>query len=265
MAKFCSESRKLLIFLAVKYNGDFGKILTALQLKEDIDTPYEVVEEVYNNLKCKTLTFLDYDYPEKLKKIYRPPLVLFYYGDVTLLSDKQKTFAVVGSRHYNDYGKAVTEKIISEMPKDTILISGMAKGIDTLAHEAAIKHKIRTIAVLGSGIDFCYPSENKHLYEKIKKDYLLISEYPNALEPSPSYFPERNRIVVGLSNAVVVPQINSFQSGTMISINLALSIDKPIYVVPTSIFDETVNNDLINEGATPLKNAAQILENLKWK
>lgn len=264
MPQLCSDSRKLLIYLAVKYHGDFTKVLTALQLKEDIDTPYEVVEEVCNNLKCKTITFLDYDYPERLKKIFRPPLVLFYYGDITLLNDKQKTFGVVGSRQSSDYGKSATEKIVSEMPNDSILVSGLARGIDSLAHEAAIKYRLRTIAVLGSGIDYCYPPENKQLYEKIKKDYLLLSEYPSLVEPSQANFPERNRIVVGLSNALVVPQINSFQSGTMISINLALSIDKPIFVVPCSIFDETVNNDLINEGATPLKNAQQIIENLKW-
>ncbi|HHT67548.1 MAG TPA: DNA-protecting protein DprA [Erysipelotrichaceae bacterium] len=264
MSKFCNDSRKLLIYLAVKYDGDFTKILTALQLKEDIDTPYEVVEEVYQSLKCKTITFLDYDYPERLKKIYRPPLVLFYYGDISLLSDDKKTYGVVGSRKYSEYGKAVTEKIVSEMPKDSILVSGLARGIDCLAHKEALNNHTRTIAVLGSGIDNCYPSENANLYETIKKEHLLISEYPNAIEPNPANFPQRNRIIVGLSQALIVPQVNSFQSGTMVSINLALSISRPIFVAPCSIFEDTVNNDLISEGAEVLKNAQQIVENLKW-
>ncbi|NLB48903.1 MAG: DNA-processing protein DprA, partial [Erysipelotrichia bacterium] len=203
MAQVCSNSRKLLIYLAVKYQGDFGKVLTALQLKEDIETPYEVVEEVCNSLKCKTMTFLDYDYPEKLKKIYRPPLVLFYYGDITLLGDQQKTIAVVGSRQASDYGKEVTEKILSEMPKDCILVSGLARGIDTLAHEAALNHRVRTIAILGSGIAYCYPSENRHLYEKIKNNYLLLSEYPSLVEPKQVNFPQRNRIIVGLADVLI--------------------------------------------------------------
>ncbi len=127
-----------------------------------------------------------------------------------------------------------------------------------------MENKVRTIAVLGSGIDNCYPEENKELYEKLKKEELVISEYPNMSEPDKTHFPMRNRLVVALSDALIVPQINSHVSGTTISVNLAVGNNKPVYVVPHSIFEETVNNDLIQEGANVAESGRQILEDLHW-
>ena len=261
------DSRQILIYLAIKYKGDADRMYMALQLHEEIDTPYKEIRRVCSRLKCKAITFLDYDYPEKLKRVYRPPLVLFYYGDITLLSDKKVKYGVVGSREYSEYGKSTTQKIVGEIGKEKILVSGLAKGIDTLAHQMAIDSGARTIAVLGSGIDNCYPAENRELYEVIKKRHLLISEYPGMCEPSHGHFPKRNRIIVGLSDFVLVPQINSYQSGTMISVNLCLQINKPLFVVPHPIFDRTINNEIIQEGAEVALSGRQILDALKcsWK
>ena len=259
------DSRKILIYFAVKYDGDSEKILAAMQLREFDDVTDEEIDRVCNSLKCKTLTFLDYDFPKTLKNMFRPPLVLFYYGDISLLDDEKRRYAVVGSRDYSEYGEKATKAIVKDMARGNILVSGMAKGIDPIAHEAAISNKGRTIAVLGSGIDNCYPLENKELYEKIKKHHLVISEYPNMSEPAAHHFPMRNRIVVALSEAIIVPQINSHMSGTIISVNIALSMNKPIYVVPHSIFSETINNSLIQEGASVAENGRLILEDLKWK
>ena len=99
----------------------------------------------------------------------------------------------MGSREYSEYGELVTKKLVKEMGRDKIVVSGMARGIDTIGHTAALENKARTIAVLGSGIDNCYPEENKELYERLKKEELVISEYPNMSEPDKTHFPMRNR------------------------------------------------------------------------
>ena len=256
------DSRPLLIYFAVKYKGDYEKMMMALELKEI--PPMKEVTKANESLKCKVLTILDYDYPLRLKQTIRPPIVLFYYGDLSLLENEQ-TLAVVGSREYNEYGKYCTEKIVSEIAKGRVIISGLAKGIDALAHECAIKNGGRTIAVLGSGIDNCWPKENKQLYEEIKKNHLVISEYPGMCAPDKKNFPMRNRIVVGLSNGVYVPQINSHMSGTMISFVLASEMNKDVFVAPCPLDSDTANNKLIDEGASITIDAETILTDLKWR
>ena len=255
------DSRVLLVYFAVKYQGNLDKILSALELK-DIDVPYDEALKIYESLPCKVMTILDYDYPKKLLRAYRPPIVLFYYGDISLL-DKQ-IIATVGSRKYTDYGKECTENIIKDIAKGHVIISGLARGIDTLAHQCAIDNGGRTIAVLGSGIDYCYPPENKKLYDEIKEKHLLISEYPLNTPPSSEHFPMRNRIIVSLADAIYVPQINTYNSGTMISLSIGLSLGKPIYVAPYPQGSGTINNNLINEGAVLADSANQILEDIGW-
>ena len=261
---FQHDSRELLIYLAVKYNGDNMKILTALHLHEDLEISPEEVKKVVSSLRCKALTIIDYNYPEKLKYAHRPPIVLFYYGDITLLDDKNQKYGVVGSRDYTEYGQLATRKIVKEMGNKPILVSGLARGIDTIGHSAAIENGARTIAVLGSGIDNCYPPENKELYKEIKKKHLLLSEYPGMVEPDGSHFPLRNRIIVGLSDVLVVPQIRSYMSGTMISLNLMLSLNRKIFIVPSPITEETINNQILMEGAELAESGGQILEEMNW-
>ncbi|MBQ6731475.1 MAG: DNA-processing protein DprA [Bacilli bacterium] len=256
------DSRPLLIYFAVKYGGDFHKIITALELKED--PPMKEVEKVNRSLKCKAITLLDYDYPLRLKQILFPPIVLFYYGDISLL-DNPQTLAVVGSRKISEYGKYCTEKIVSEIAKGRVIVSGLAQGIDATAHECAINSGGRTIAVLGSGIDYCWPPDNQKLYDEIKKNHLLISEYPGRTPPNGCNFPMRNRIVVGLSNGIYVPQVNTYNSGTMISVNLALEMNKDVFVAPEAIPCQTANNQLIGEGAIITIDSETILSELKWR
>ena len=255
------DSRKLLIYLAVKYKGDYEQTLNAMLLK-DLNVPYEEVIKVYQSLPCKVMTYLDYDYPERLKRIKHPPLVLFYYGDISLLD--MKSIAVVGSRDYSEYGKECTERVIAGIIKGKVVVSGLAKGIDAIAHQAAIDNGGRTIAVLGSGLDYCYPSENRELYEEIKKNHLIMSEYPFDTPPDKEHFPMRNRIVVALGDALYVPQINTYMSGTMISLSLGLDLNKEIFVAPHPLGSETVNNQLLNEGATLVESKEQMLRDLNW-
>jgi len=259
------DSRIYLIYLAVKYEGDYFKIVNALQLKEDVSK--QEAEKVYKSLKCKVITFIDYDYPRKLKYAYRPPLVLFYYGDISLIDDDRRRLGVVGSRSFSEYGKMATETIVGGLAKQCVIVSGLAKGIDAIAHQTAIDNGGRTIAVLGSGIDICYPIENKQLYEEIKTNHLLISEYPNNITPDGRHFPARNRIIVALSEGILVPQINSYQSGTNISINFALEMNKPVLAIPHPINEEVPNvtNQLLFEGADLVEKVDDVLTFLKWR
>lgn len=261
MFDFVYDSRILLVYLAVKYEGDYQKIITALNLNENV--PYEDAVNVYNSLKCKVVTLLDYDYPHKLKHTFHPPIVLFYYGDLSLF-DRQLV-ATVGARECSHYGKSITEKIVGQLAKGRVIISGLAKGVDAYAHECAIRNGGRTIAVLGSGIDNCYPLENKELYEEIKKNHLVISEYPGMATPDRWHFPCRNRIVVQTADAIYIPEIKNYMSGTMISITLSLEFGKPIFVAFHPANDGTINNQLISEGAFPVEDANQILYELGWQ
>ena len=229
---------------------------------KDIDIPYEEVMKAYNSLPCKVMTYLDYDYPERLKQIKHPPFVLFYYGDISLLD--KKSISVVGARTCSRYGKHCTESVIAGIIKGKVVVSGLAKGIDAIAHQAAIDNGGKTIAILGCGIDYCYPAENKALYDEIKKNHLLISEYPFDTIPDRERFPMRNRIVVALGQALYVPQINSYMSGTMISLNLALNLGKEVFVAPQPLGSETINNQLLNEGATLVESKEQMLRDLHW-
>ena len=255
------DGRYLLIHFAVKYQGNYDKIYMALITNEDV--PFEEALKTYQSLKCKVITILDYDYPTKLKQTFRPPFVLFYYGDISLLD--QKIIATVGSREVNEVGRRSAKEILKDIVPGNVLISGMARGVDTLAHIYAIKNKARTIAVLGSGIDYLYPPENKYLYNIIKKNHLVISEYPGNNPPEQSHFPARNRIVVGLSDCVFIPQINTYASGTMISLNMAANMGKPVIVAPHPCYSSTINNRIIEEGAIIAINGKQIREELGWK
>lgn len=261
MSEVHYDSRILLTYLAVKFKGDFDLILNSIS-NRDIDVDYQEAIKVYESLKCKVTTLLDYDYPKRLKQIFKPPFVLFYYGDISLFD--KPSIAVVGSREVSDYGRRCTEDIIGPIIRGKVLVSGMAKGIDSIAHHAAINNGGRTIAILGSGIDYCYPIENKDLYEEIKKNHLLVSEYPLDTAPDKEHFPMRNRIVAGLGDAMYIPQINSHASGTMISVNMMLTQGKEVYVAPHPLGSPTINNNLLNEGASLVVSAKQLEEDLGW-
>lgn len=258
------DTRKILIYCAVKYDGDPVKIINAVRSREYEQVPHSEMEQVCDSIKSKVITFADKDFPDTLKKMFRPPLVLFYYGDITLLDEDKRRYGVVGSREYSEYGELATRQLVKEMGTNTVVVSGLARGIHTIAHESALENGAKTIAVLTSGIDNCYPEENQELYERIKTEGLVISEYPSMSEPTKDHFPMRNRLIAALSEALIVPQINSHVSGTTITINLAVGGNKPIYVVPCSIFEETVNNEIIAEGANPALSGQQILEDLHW-
>lgn len=227
-------NREKLIAYACKYEGEYFKMLKAINEQEEI-------EEI-NMDNC--LTILDDNYPEALKELKYPPLVLFYKGNLELLS-KEK-IGVVGSRIACEYALKATEYLI-ENNKDKVIVSGLAKGIDGKAHDASEL----SIGVLGCGIEYIYPIENINLYKKLEKNGLILSEYPGLTKPLAYHFPFRNRIIAALANSVYVMQ-SSERSGTVTTINEALELQKEVIVLPYSIFDEhgQYNNKLINDGAS---------------
>ena len=229
-------NREILIALALKYHGEVSRMYKALKGNENIEGI---------NLN-NAITILDEAYPRSLLELKDPPLVLFYKGNLSLL--KEASVGVVGSREACEYATKVTIDLVNELKKRYTIVSGMAKGIDSIAHRSSLSHK--TIAVLGSGIEYIYPFSNKALYTKLAEDHLIISEYPGFCKPLAYHFPIRNRIIAALSNKLFVMQ-SSTKSGTLITVNEALNLNKEIYALPFNIDipEGQGTNMLIEEGA----------------
>jgi len=235
--------REILIYLSLKFNGDYFAIRDAIKNR---DYDLEGIEEV--NVRANTLTMLDEDYPREFLKLPYPPIVLFYYGDISLIKDISKNIAVIGTRKPTQYGSDVTENIVKEISKDMVVVSGLARGIDSIAQKTAIENNGKTIAILGSGIEYCYPYENKELYDEIKRNHLLISEFPNRTEPTPHNLLFRNRLIAMLSKGVLITEAYQ-KSGTSVTANWALSYLKDVMCVPYQYGSYSLCNFIINEGA----------------
>lgn len=252
--------RKILLYLSIKYKGNWDEIYEAIKKKENIDR--EEVEVVVNNINCQYVTIVDENYPESLKHIYKPPFVLFYHGDFNLCSDYNKILSVVGSRQCSDYAIQMTNNIISHLNNQFVIASGLAIGIDAVAHQSIIRSQGKTIAVLGCGINYIYPRSNQELYEIIKKDHLLISEYPDQEPPKSDNFPIRNRIITGLAWGLLVPEVKA-KSGTLISVAHAINQGKEVLVLPQEAQNGTYNNQLIRDGATLVETGQDVLNEKK--
>ena len=194
----------------------------------------------------------DKTYPKLLKNIPDPPEKLYCIGDVGLLEGKK--LAVVGSRKCSEYGKTTAMRIGDACARyDVALVSGMAKGIDSFAHIGALKAGGKTIAVLGCGVDICYPRENRKLYEQIAEKGLLISELPPGKEPMPYTFPMRNRIISGISDATCVVEAGT-GSGALITAERAAVQGREVFAVPGNIHSHYSlgTNKLLTDGAIPI-------------
>ena len=214
--------------------------------------------------KVKVITILDGGYPQRLKEIYLPPIVLFYRGNLSLIN--RRAVAIVGSRDHSKYAKDCIHELIPVLVNDdVVVISGLARGVDTLAHEETLKANGSTIAVIGSGLNVVYPSENSKLYDVIAKRGLILSEYPLQSRPLKFHFPYRNRIIAGLSHGVCVIEAKE-KSGSLITANLALSENREVFAVPGSIFSihSKGTNSLIEAGACLVSSGETITKNLKY-
>jgi len=194
-----------------------------------------------------------------LKEIYSPPVGIYVKG--ILPDDDLDKVSVIGARRCSRYGAGLAYQTGKDLGRaNVVVVSGMAKGIDTMAHKGTLDSGGLTIAVLGCGVDICYPSENRELMEVISNKGCLISEYPPGTEPSPHHFPNRNRIISGLSKVLVVVEAGK-KSGTLITVDLALESGRSVFAFPgnvTSALSEGTNS-LIKQGCYPITESNDIL------
>lgn len=235
------------------------------ETKELLDEKYRFGLNNYidylNKNNINLITIFDKSYPEKLRNIYDPPLVLYAKGNINLLN--RLGIAIVGCRLSTNYGNNISTQFSYILSKYNInVISGLARGIDASSHKGAIKANGNTIAVVGSGLDIIYPYENKYLFtEIIEKGGLIISEYVPGTKPISKNFPQRNRIISGISNGVLVVEAKE-KSGSLITAEFALEQGREVYAVPGNInsMNSVGTNELIKQGAKMVTSVSEILE-----
>lgn len=231
--------------------------------KVDIDRTFTEVETRGINF----LTLEDDNYPKMLKNIENPPAVLYYKGKL-FECNLDKTLAVVGSRNASSNGRDDLKKIIAGLRNtDICVVSGLASGIDTVAHTSAIENNLKTIGVIASGFDFIYPSSNKTLYENIENGYgAVLTEYYPTFEPMKFRFPQRNRIVSGLSYGTLVAEA-SLKSGALITANLTLEQGRELMCIPGAISNPNTQGiyKLLKNGAALVTESEDILNALNWE
>ncbi len=218
----------------------------------------------YNEQNIHLITIFDQDYPNQLKQIFDPPWVLYAKGDLAILHEK-KQLSVVGTRLPTTYGYNCMEKLIIPLiEKEWCIISGMAEGIDTRAHQLAINNKGKTIAIIGSGFNYIYPKSNLKLVDMLIQEHLILSEYPPNTKPQRWHFPMRNRIISGMSRGTIVVEAKD-RSGSLITADQALQQGREVFAVPGSILSNTSTgtNKLIQQGAKLVLSHIDILEELE--
>ena len=213
------------------------------------------------------ITINDDIYPECLKEISDPPEKLYYKGNLELLKS-ERMIAVVGTRNPSSYGKLCCEYMIKKMSKaDITIVSGFAKGIDSIAHKTSLITGTKTIAVIASGLDIVYPASNLSLYREIEEKGLILTEYEPGTKPFKGNFPQRNRIIAGLSKGIIVVESKD-RGGSLITADLALEYNRDVYAVPGDIFSEYSKgcNNLIRDAkAKSLSNIKELLEDYNWE
>ena len=220
----------------------------------------------YENIKDKNIHFLtieEKDYPGRLKLIPDAPYGVFVKG--MLPEEEQISVAVIGARDCSEYGRYIAQELGRELAENKIqVISGLARGIDGISQDAALRAGGTSFGVLGCGVDICYPSQNRQIYEALLEQGGLLSIYPPGTKPQPYYFPPRNRIVSGLADAVVVIEARQ-KSGTLITVDMALEQGREVYAVPGRITDRLSDgcNKLINQGAGVLLSPKDFIAEIK--
>ncbi len=229
-----------------------------LQMRQKVD-PKVYLETVFER-GIKVVSLVDRGYPPNLRQISDAPPVLYYKGSI--LPSDDLAIAVVGARFATVYGRQVTEKLVFDLVKSGLtIVSGLARGIDSIAHRTALDAGGRTIAVLGCGVDLIYPPENKNLAEAICNNGAVVSEFPLGFPSVPSNFPARNRIISGLSLGVLVTEA-AIDSGSLITAGQAAEQAREVFAVPGPIVSKMSagTNNLIKEGVHPTTEAPDILQ-----
>ena len=216
--------------------------------------------------KITPLFITDKNYPQRLLNCYDSPALLYYRGNADL--NTSKIIAVVGTRNNSDYGKTVCEKIMEDLASENILVvSGLAFGIDTIAHKAALKNNLQTIAVLAHGLDRIYPAQNKTLAKQMIEHGGLLTEFISHTNPDKQNFPKRNRIVAGISDAVIIMETGK-KGGSLITAELGNNYNKDVFAIPGRVNDsksEGCNYLIKNNKAALINGADDLLEMMNWK
>ena len=237
------------------------KEILNIEKRKELDKKIDVIK----NENIEVISFVDERYPKRLRNIYGFPIVLYAIGNINLLNSNQ-IVSIVGCRNCSDYGREIAFKLAYNLSKkDIVITSRMARGIDSFAHLGAIKTNCKTIAVLGSGIDYIYPKENESIYNNlIENGGLIVSEYGPEVRPERNYFPMRNRIISGLSDITIVVEAG-IRSGSIITADLALEQGKEVFAVPGNItsINSKGTNQLLKEGASILTSPDDIVNSFK--
>ncbi len=253
-AFFCSYSDLIKSGLSLKTASSFIKKRKDFNIKRVLD---QIEKE-----EIKICIFSDNEYPKLLKNIYNPPPLFYYKGSLNI--DWDFSLSVVGSRKMTFYGEKIISNLVPTLINNNIIIiSGLAMGIDSLAHKTSLNNNGKTVAILGSGLNYysIYPSFNRNLVNKIiKNGGLVISEFPLNTPAFPYNFPQRNRIIAGLSKATLVIEAGQ-KSGSLITAKYALEEGREVLSIPADIFNKAYygNNDLIKKGAMLINNTEDIL------
>lgn len=224
--------------------------------------PEQILSELseISNKNYKIMTHYDSDFPPHLKIISRYPRVLYYRGNPDLM--QEDSIAVVGARKITDYGKWACKHFVDAFSEYNLtLVSGLALGTDGLAHKSALENRMKTVGVLGTGIDIIFPEQNKSIFEQMYSDGLVISEFPPGTPGLPMNFPIRNRIISGLSKVVIVIEAKK-RSGSLITARLAMEQGKEVFAVPgniNSVYSQGTN-ELIRDGVQPLLAIEDVLK-----
>lgn len=256
---YSADASELLQFRKNKWDKRIESLLD-----KNIDNAYNIEKYCTRN-RITLLKYGESGYPELLKSLKNPPVMLYAKGKIKDLGQKV-SIGVVGTRKLTEYGRQTAYKISYELAATgAVVVSGLALGIDAVAACGALDAGGKTIAVLGSGVDHIYPPEHKKLAEQVAKNGLLLSEYPPLEAPTRGSFPTRNRIISGLSQGTLIVEADA-RSGALITAKDAIVQGRSVYALPGNVNTPTSNgtNSLIKDGATPVTCAADILENYKY-
>ncbi len=259
-------ARQVLLSLCMHFEGDYSKMLDELSTRRHSLSNEEMDGILSQKMESSYCCITDSDYPACFKEVVKPPLVFFYYGDISLLSKKYR-LTCVGTRKPTIYQNETCYRFISEMEEkmkdEVVIVSGMAKGLDQTCMKAAMTRGAPLVSIIGSGIDDPYPEDNGGIYEYCKSGKgLVISEYPLKMKAKPENFLFRNRLLAAAGKALFVGGAKK-RSGTSSTVSYALEDGKNVMALPCNVSGDDLTNLIIKDGAYPVLDSDDLVNEIK--